>query len=189
MARVFDNFTNPQGARAFASTMLTSGSKMEVFMDRGVRKGAIFLASETRNGIRAQAPGGEAFTRLAESTLRAKAPKTKALINKGDLLREVQASNLGSGAWLVGVNRKARGRKGEKLANIAAVMEKGTKQQDSFAITALAVESVLKGGTGNVGVSIPPRPYIEPTMRVNQDKVVNMVGEETFKGLFGRFGT
>lgn len=184
MARPFGAFTNPAKAQAFASTMLTSGPLVKSSSARGVRKAAIFLASETRKGIVSQAPGGEAFAPLAEATLRAKAPKTKALINKGDLRRAVQAHNLGSGAWLVGVNRKARGRKGEKLANIAAIMEKGTRQQNAFAITEAAVTSVLAGGTGNVGVVIPPRPYIEPTMRVSRGKVVDMVGTETFNGLF-----
>lgn len=194
MARTFNRggghlaFTNPGKAKKFASTMINSAGLMKKFTSLGVQKAAIFLASETRKGIQAQAPGGEAFTPLAEATLKAKAPKTKALIDKADLLRSVQAHNLGGGSWLVGVHRNARGRKGESLANIAAIMEKGTKQQNSFAITSKAIKSVLKGGTANVGVVIPPRPYIEPTMRVNQKKVIQIVGDETFNGLFGKVG-
>lgn len=183
MAGPFSAFTNPAGAARFAAAMLGSGRIVKSASDRGARKAAIFLASEIRKGIVSQAPGGQTFTPLAESTLRAKRPKTKALINKGDLRRSVQATRIKAG-WLVGVNRNARSGDGSKLANIAAIMENGTKEQNPWAVAARAVESVLAGGSGRVGVSIPPRPFVEPIVRVNRDKISEMVGEEVFSALF-----
>lgn len=160
----FSVFTSPASAQRFASTLLNSSVLMDRSMDRGSRKAAIFLASETRKGIRAQAPGGQALAPLAESTLLAKKPKTKILINKADLLRSIRASNLGGGRWLVGVLRTARNRDGTKLANVAAILTFGVDKQGR--------------------PLMPPRPFIEPTVRAHRDKATEIMGNEVFDGLF-----
>lgn len=87
---------------------------------------ALRLQAMMRQGIRNQAPGGKRFKPLAQSTIDMKR-SSKALIDRGDLLRSINTDFHGGGlSAFVGVNRKARGRDGEPLANIAEIHEFGT---------------------------------------------------------------
>lgn len=108
---------------------------------RAILVEANLLRGEMVKGIRDQAPGGQTFAPLADSTIRMKRGKSKALINFGDLIRSVNVTEVGDlrqgGAAFVGVHRTARpygkaGRArssalGKSLVNIAAIHEYGTR--------------------------------------------------------------
>lgn len=100
-------------------------------IQRTMAKQALLLARSIRRGIRTQAPAGQPFLPLAESTILMKG-SSKALIDTGDLIASITSKNLvlarRSIARFVGVHRTALGKKeGRNLANIAEIHEFGTK--------------------------------------------------------------
>ena len=76
-------------------------------------------------GIRNQAPGGEKFKPLAETTKKMKR-SSKALIDTGDLIKSINVTEEAGNVFFVGVHRKERGKEGQDLVNIAEVHEFGT---------------------------------------------------------------
>ena len=124
---------------------------LEAAAQRAVGKEAIFWAKEVRDGIRTQKSAREArppWPPLADSTLAAKKPKSKMLIDTGTLLRSIIGEKVANWRWLVGVKRGARTKTGEDLVNVAAVHEFGA-----------GAKSTRSGGTR---ISIPARPFIQP---------------------------
>lgn len=96
-------------------------------------------------GIRTQAPGGDRFQPLAPGTIAAKG-SSKALIDKGDLIRSVNVSELeGWKVIFVGVNRSEQNQEGDALEDIAELHEFGTGPSS--------------------GTRIPPRPFLRPSFR------------------------
>lgn len=96
------------------------------YLRQGVPREALRLQSMMREGIRNQAPGGKKFKPLAPSTIAMKG-SSKALIDRGDLLRSINVNSRRGGLTVfVGVNRRARNRDGQRLANIAEIHEFGT---------------------------------------------------------------
>lgn len=82
-------------------------------------------------GIRKQAPGGQKFRPLADSTIEAKG-SSKALIHHGDLIRSISVhKEFGGAVYFVGVHKEAVAPSGSGVpgdaANIAEVLESGTK--------------------------------------------------------------
>src|SRR3989338_1293445 len=90
------------------------------------RQSALMLRGAIQEGIRDQAPGGVAFEKLSPVTIKHK-KSSKALIDKGDLLRSISVRFGKSGLWaFIGVLRSARNRKSKALVNIALVHEYGS---------------------------------------------------------------
>lgn len=97
-------------------------------------------------GVRKQSPGGVAFKPLAASTIEAKG-SSKALIDKGDLIRSINVTSLGKYAYFVGVHREVMAKDGQPMVNIAEVHEFGTRDG-----------------------RIPARPYLVPSYNAWQQK-------------------
>lgn len=123
-------FTGLQKARAAVNGMQANAQRV---IGRAVKKEAVEVVGAMKRGIRNQFPGGgDEFEPLAESTIMMK-KSSKALIDNGDLLRSIHATDIGGSfsgqttAWFVGVHRSARGKSGKPMANIAEIHEFGTK--------------------------------------------------------------
>lgn len=175
----FASFVNPRRAEAFAQALLSPKGRMANAIDRAVNRAAIFLAAEVRKGIRAQAPGGQAFKPLAESTKRRKG-SSKALIDLGDLLRSIKAHRVGPAAFIVGVHRNVTAKDGMRMVLIAKVHEEGFPTGAAIALKA------MEGATPKRRPVIPARPYLRPTMELHRDKMVEMVGQDTGDAFFGQ---
>jgi hypothetical protein len=126
-----------------------------------------------------KAPGGEAFKPLSPLTLAARElggrGGTKALIVHADLRNAVEAIVEGDEAF-VGVPRKARGKDGKALVDVARIQEFGAgpivipmtpaMRRFLFALLRRAGEDVSGGdGDGVVIVNIPARPFLRPAFR------------------------
>lgn len=123
-------------------------------LKRATEKNALLLVREIQRGIRKQAPGGKPFAPLAESTIHQKG-SSKALIDTGFLVSSITQKIVGDSAF-VGLLRGTVNKKGENLVNIGAVMEYG------------ATINHPNGAT----ITIPPRPFLHPTMEKHKDAVV-----------------
>jgi hypothetical protein len=141
----------------------------------GLRIQAHRLRTLIVKGIRNQAPGGQAFKPLADTTKEMKG-SSKALIHRGDLIRSVGVDDVELGtAFFVGVNRAARGRDGKELANIAEIHEFGTKpylikvtpklRRFWYAMFIKGIfQAPLKPSTTVIRhPGVPARPYLRPS--------------------------
>lgn len=169
-----------------AARILTIGpARVRMALDRAVLQEAQFFRKKVVEGIREQAPGGEPFKPLAETTLAMRRFQnfnaTKALIVRGDLRNSIKVVKkikpLGAEAF-VGVLKSAKGRGGQKLVNIAEVHEFGSKPivievtpaMRRFLAMVFQKElgSVGGGGggfsTGIIVTQIPARPYFRPVI-------------------------
>lgn len=182
MAAEFSTFVNEIRATKFATLLIGGKFVINKEMDKAVRKAAVFLAAKTRTGIRKQSPGGKPFTPLKDATKKAKG-SSKALIDLGDLMRSIKAQKVSTATYVVGVHRTARNKSGTKLVLIGKIHEEGYPKNLSQAVK--QVEAALSGKGNNV--SIPARPYLEPTFLKHKDKIVEMVGMETGVKFFGGF--
>lgn len=136
-------------------------------------------------GFREQAPGGQRFKPLSETTLAIRRftgfSGTKALIVRGDLRSSIKVvvrpGVLGAEAF-IGVLRSAKSRDGKDLVNIAAVHEFGTRTflievtpaMRRFLAAAFSQElGGLEGGGGGLSrgvivVKVPARPFLQPVV-------------------------
>ena len=117
------------GDWALARRILSAGPvKLKAAIGTALRQEAQLLRKEIVQGITKQAPGGEAFKPLSPLTLAAREMKgrggTKALMVRGDLRNAVAAIVQGDEAF-VGVPRKARGKDGKSVVDVAQVQEFG----------------------------------------------------------------
>ena len=110
-------------------------------------RNALFLVREIQRGIRNQAPGGQAFAKLADSTI-ARKGSSKALIDTGFLINSITQKIMADKAF-VGLLRGTVSKDGESMVNIGAVMEYG------------ATINHPNGAT----IIIPPRPFLHPVMQ------------------------
>ena len=166
------------GDWALARRILAGGgARLKGAVATALRQEAQVLRKEVVEGITKQAPGGQAFSPLAATTLAARALKgfggTKALIRRGDLRNSITVVVEGDEAF-VGVLRKARGRGGSSLANVAETQEFGagpfvvpmTPKMRRFLFVLLKKAGVEPsssgGGKGVVVIRIPPRPFLRP---------------------------
>jgi len=108
---------------------------------------ALFLVREIQRGIRNQAPGGQAFAKLADSTI-ARKGSSKALIDTGFLINSITQKIMADKAF-VGLLRGTVNKDGKSMVNIGAVMEYG------------ATINHPNGAT----IIIPPRPFLHPIMQ------------------------
>jgi len=129
-------------------------------------RAAILLVREIQRGIRSQAPGGEAFTPLAEATIRKK-KSSKALIDDAFLINSVTHRILGDKAF-VGVLRGTTHGDGEELVNIGKVHEYG------------ATVKLPSGKT----IIIPARPFLHPVLKAFR-KEVRKIYRDAIKSVYG----
>ena len=108
-------------ARAKLTTGM--GSRLATALRQATIRNALFLVREIQRGIRSQAPGGQAFVKLAESTIERKG-SSKALIDTGFLVNAITQKIMADKAF-VGLLRGTVNKDGEDMVNIGAVMEYG----------------------------------------------------------------
>lgn len=168
------------GDWALARRLLASGpARLKGAIATAVRQEAQLLRKQIVEGITSQAPGGQAFAPLAATTIAARKLRgfggTKALLRRGDLRNSITVIAEGDEAF-VGVSRKARGKGGSPLANIAEMNEFGagpfivpmTPRMRRFLFAMLRKAGITPGsghGGGRAGavvVRIPPRPFLRP---------------------------
>lgn len=121
--------------------------KISAAVRRATLRAVLLLVREIKRGIIAQAPGGQPFAPLAESTIDAKG-SSKALIDTGFLLSAITQKILDDGAF-IGLLRTSIGPDGQSAANIGAIMEYG---------------ATITMPNGNK-IIIPKRPFLHPVMQ------------------------
>ena len=168
------------GDWAMARRLLTGAPvKLKAAVGTAIRQEAQLLRKDIVQGITKQAPGGKPFKPLSPLTLAARKMKgrggTKALMVRGDLRNAVAAIVKGDEAF-VGVPRKARGKDGKSVVDVAEVQEFGagpivipmTPAMRRFLFALLRRAGVEKsGGSGRgvVVVQIPARPFLRPAFK------------------------
>ena len=153
--------------------------KLKLAVGTAIRQEAQLLRKEIVQGITKQAPGGKALKPPSPLTLAARKMTgrggTKALMVRGDLRNAIAAIVKGDEAF-VGVPRKARGKGGKSVVDVAEVQEFGagpivipmTPAMRSFLFALLGQAGVEKtGGSGRgvVVVQIPARPFLRPAFK------------------------
>ncbi|PID38560.1 MAG: hypothetical protein CSB49_04925 [Proteobacteria bacterium] len=174
------------GDWATARRLLAGGPvKLKAAVGTALRQEAHLLRKEIVQGITRQAPGGESIKPPSPLTLAARQMKgrggTKALMVSGDLRNGIAVIVKGDEAF-VGVPRKARGKNGKSLIDVAQTQEFGAgpiiipmtpaMRRFLFALLRVAGESDGGGsGKGVVVVQIPARPFLRPAFKQFQKGV------------------
>jgi phage gpG-like protein len=174
------------GDWAVARRLLAGGpAKLKAAVGTALRQEAQLLRKEIVQGITRQAPGGEALAPPSPLTLAAREMKgrggTRALMVTGDLRNSVAAIVKGDEAF-IGVPRKARGKDGKSLVDVAKVQEFGkgpiiipmtpAMRRFLFALLRKADQEPNGGsGKGVVVVQIPARPFLRPAFKKFQKGV------------------
>ena len=125
----------------------TLGPRIAMALQQATIRNALFLVREIQRGIRNQAPGGQSFAKLADSTI-ARKGSSKALIDTGFLINSITQKIMADKAF-VGLLRGTVNKDGENMVNIGAVMEYG------------ATINHPNGAT----IIILPRPFLHPVMQ------------------------
>jgi hypothetical protein len=165
--------------------MSTAPQQLQRAVNLSLRQEAERLRTEVVQGITRQAPGDEALEPPSELTLAARKLRgfggTKSLMVRGDLRNAIAAIVHGAEAF-VGVPRKARGKDGEPLVDVAQLMELGSRPIVIPITPAMRrfLYVLLKtggkdagsdggggggGGRGVVVVQIPARPFLRPAFK------------------------
>ena len=142
------------------------GARLARALRQATVKNAMLLVREIKKGIKAQAPGGQPFAKLAESTIRRKG-SSKALIDTGFLLASITQLILGDKAF-VGLLRGRRNKEGDEIVNIGAIMEYG---------------ATIQHPNGAV-IVIPARPFLHPVMEQYRDQIVKNY-QEAIRSVLG----
>ncbi|ABB38696.2 hypothetical protein Dde_1899 [Oleidesulfovibrio alaskensis G20] len=129
------------------------GPRLASALRQATIRNALFLAREIQRGIRSQSPGGQPFSKLAESTI-ARKGSSKALIDTGFLINAITQRIMADKAF-VGLLRGTVNQDGEDIVNIGAVMEYG---------------ATIKHPNGAI-IIIPPRPFLHPVMEKYRDQI------------------
>jgi len=174
------------GDWAMARRLLAGGPvKLKAAVGTALRQEAQLLRKEIVQGITRQAPGGESIKPPPPLTHAARQMKgrggTKSLMVSGDLRNGIATIVKGDEAF-VGVPRKARGKDGKSLVDVAQVQEFGAgpiiipmtpaMRRFLFALLRIAGESGGGGsGKGVVVIQIPARPFLRPAFKVFQKGV------------------
>lgn len=166
------------GDWALARRLLARGpARLKDAIGTAVRQETQLLRKTIVEGLTNQAPGGQPIQPLAATTLAARRLKsfrgTKALLRRGDLRNAITVVVEGDEAF-IGVLRKARGRGGAAMVNVAQVQEFGagpfivpiTPRMRRFLFLLLRRAGMPlnreRGGRGAVVIRIPPRPFLRP---------------------------
>lgn len=164
-----------------AATLKAYATRFDTVVQGAVLKEAARHERDMKLGIRDQKPGGQKFKPLSPITIHLKR-SSKALIDKGDLIRSIGTRPITSKAVFVGVHRTARNRDGRSLANVAAIQEFGagidevktrevTEKMEKF-FRALFMKGLWPGPPGSlprkgsrVRIRIPARPFVGPVFK------------------------
>jgi hypothetical protein len=130
------------------------GPRLASALRQATIRNALFLVREIQRGIRSQSPGGQAFVKLAESTI-ARKGSSKALIDTGFLINAITQKIMADKAF-VGLWRGTINQDGEDIVNIGSVMEYG---------------ATIKHPSGAT-IIIPPRPFLHPVMERYREQVI-----------------
>jgi phage gpG-like protein len=165
------------GAWSRVGKLLASAPKrMREAVDKALMQEAQLFRTKIVEGIREQAPGGKAFAPLAPTTLAIRRFRgfkgTKALLVQGDLRNSITVVKEGDRVF-VGVLRSAKGRAGQRLVDVAAVHEFGsrpivvklTPKARAFlhaAFRRAGLDSPGKPSTGIAIIRVPARPFLGP---------------------------
>jgi hypothetical protein len=181
--------------------------RMRAAIDKALLQEAQFFRTKVVEGMREQAPGGNAFTPLAPTTLAIRRFRgfkgTKALMVQGDLRNSVTIVKDGEGVF-VGVLRSAKSRTGRPLVNIAAVHEFGSPPivvkltpkaraflHAAFRKAGLDSPNVDQPSTGIAVIKVPARPFLGPVFQrygANAEAVSHRFLERVVKNLGHDFG-
>lgn len=161
-----------------AKAILQKAPEFMAEVDRAIQREAVRMEGVIKRGIRDQAPGGRPFRPLHPVTVAAKR-SSKALIDTGTLIGGIKASRLGTAAWFVGVHRTARGRRGEKLFDLAVIHEFGAKPRVTERMRRFLARKPRKGERKPViflkrttrRIKIPARPFIRPSFRAERKRI------------------
>ncbi len=150
-------------------------------IEKSLRKESEFLRTHVVQGIVGQAPAGQAFKPLSPYTIAMRTflrrRSTKALIERGDLLRGIKVYKIDPMTFFVGVKRGVYNSEGKPLVNIGVINEFGSKSPVSIRITpamrrylAMAFRKMgipYKPGSGDgfIHFVIPPRPFLGPIFK------------------------
>jgi hypothetical protein len=196
------------GAWSKVGKLLASApQRMRAAVDKALLQEAQFFRTKIVEGIREQAPGGQAFKPLAPTTLAIRKFRgfkgTKALMVRGDLRNSITVVKEHDGVF-VGVLRTAKGKSGQPLVNIAAVHEHGsppivvklTPKARRFLHAAFRKAGLARPGgqgpsTGIAIIKVPARPFLSPIFAkfgANEAEVSRRFLERVAKNLGGEFG-
>jgi len=162
-------------ARRFVSTALR---RFREAVDKAVLQEAQCFRTKIVEGLREQAPGGQAFAPLAATTLAVRRFRgfkgTKALIVRGDLRNSIVVVKQAGGVF-VGVLRTAKGKAGQPLVNVAAVHEFGSRPivlkltpkarrflHAAFRNAGLDSPAGDRPSVGIAVIRVPARPFLRP---------------------------
>ncbi len=173
---------------------------------QALQQEAQFFRTKLVEGIKDQAPGGKAFKPLSPLTIAiryfSRLRSTKALIERGDLLRSIRVHKLDEDKYFIGIHRTARNRFGKSLVDIGKMHEFGagpfvirlTPKMRAFLHMAFRKmrlpESHGGHGSGQMVLRIPARPVFGPVLekygkRADVEKRMNdrfiMMMESAFK--------
>ena len=199
-------FTGMQAARAAVNGVQANAQRV---IGRIIHKEAVEMVGAMKRGIRSQFPGGgDEFEPLAESTIMQK-KSSKALIDNGDLLRSINATDVGgtyggnTSAWFVGVHRSVRTKNGKPMVNIAEVHEFGTAPYPIRVTDKMRrfMMAMFIAGRMKYPISptttiinhpgVPERPFVRPTFeywdkRGGPERVAKQIARELgFGSAFG----
>jgi hypothetical protein len=185
--------------RALDATQPTAFERrLRAAIMRATYQEAAWARRQIVEGIKSQAPGGQAFKPHSGLTLLARRLQrfrgSKILIRSGELIKSVVVEPNGpSMACFVGLKRSARSRDGKRLANLGEIHEYGKKIAVTPKMRAYfrAVFHVsLKPSTRYI--VIPARPFLRPvfaqhyrTRREVQERIMERVVDAAM-GLLGR---
>lgn len=156
-----------------------SAARLKKAFHQAVMRQAQFARSKIVEGFRTQAPAGEAWRPLSDTTIAIRRFRrfggSKALVVRGDLRNSITVRTTPDGAF-VGVMRTKTSRDGKSLVNIAEINEEGRTivMRATPKIIKLLSMAFRQGGLGAGGarssagvpgmllIKIPPRPMFKP---------------------------
>ena len=167
---------------------------------KAVLQEAQFLRGKIIEGLREQAPGGQAFAPLSPLTLAIRSFErfkgSKALLRTASMRNAIIVKAVPEGAF-VGILRTAKSKTGEALVNVAEMNENGSepiiipitpasRRYFHAALAAAGLESAphgpSSGGAAIAIVRIPARPFMAPPF--NTYETEGAVRSRFFKVLF-----
>ncbi len=168
---------------------------------KAIRQEAEFLRTKIVDGIVSQAPGGQPFKPLSPYTIAMRTfmriKSEKALIERGDLVRNIKVKEIDSDHVFVGVLRQAVNREGGNLYNIARIQEYGagpfvirlTPKMRAFlhmVFRKMRIPERHGGhGRGYMVITIPPRPFLGPVFEKHAPGVTARMADRMSKLLVG----
>lgn len=140
--------------KARAKLNASLGPRLAAALRQATIRNTLLLVREIQRGIKSQAPGGQPFVQLAESTIDRKG-SSKALIDTGFLVNSITQKIMADIAF-VGLLRGTVNKDGEDMVNIGAIMEYGATIQHPNGAT----------------IIIPPRPFLHPVMEQYREEIL-----------------